>query len=61
MSDTPKLPTTPGSVVWADSYFMFSRWDNWVSDGVFTVNSEELAKEDFKVIFDAGDPEQAAS
>ena len=48
-----ELPTTPGSVVWADSLLMLSRWGNWVSDGVFTVTAAELATEEFRVIFDA--------
>jgi hypothetical protein len=48
-----ELPTTPGSVVWADSYLMLSRWGNWVSDGVFAITAEDLADEPFVILFDA--------
>jgi hypothetical protein len=49
------LPTTPGSVVQADSLLMLTRWGNWVSDGVFTISATELSDEDFTVLFDAAD------
>jgi hypothetical protein len=51
--ETTTLPTTPGSVVWADGYVMLTRWGNWVSDGVFAVTADELAAEPFVVLFDA--------
>ncbi|TFC59433.1 MULTISPECIES: hypothetical protein [unclassified Cryobacterium] len=47
------LPTTPGSVIQADSLLMLTRFGNWVSDGVFTVTAEELAGEAFTILFDA--------
>lgn len=61
MSDKKELPIVAGSVVWADSFLMLTRWGNWVSDGVFTLTNDQMELEDFTVIFDAGDPFQEAT
>lgn len=60
MCEKPKLPTTPGSVVWVDGFLMLTRWGNWVSDAVFTLTVAEVEAEGYRIIFDAGDPEQEA-
>ena len=53
------VPLTPGSVIQLDSLLMRTRFDNWVSDGVFAYSDEDLAYDlargfEFAVLFDAG-------